>query len=56
MLRAVKQDFALLFLNIDDQVFAAFYAGVILNPAHGTLALCSPNYMEDLVLKIRILM
>lgn len=45
-----------IFLNIYDQGFAAFYAGVILNPAYGTLALCSHNYMEGSVLKIRIFM
>lgn len=57
VLQAVKQDLAFytfFLLNIYDQVFAAFYARVILNPIYGTLALCSSNYMEDSVLKTNI--
>lgn len=57
VLWTVKQDPALytfFFLNVYDQVFAAFYARVILNPSYSTLALCSSNYMEDSVLKTQI--
>lgn len=59
VLWAIKQDLAFytfFFLNIYDQVFAAFYARVILNPTYNALVLCSSNYMEDSVLKTQIFM